>query len=155
MSGGKAPTRWVLALMFVTRFGVTCIRIAILCFFVSWWRSETSNRLGPPDSFSFAGDSIGGPLQTLLEKADVEAGDEGALSMIFSGEQKHRSYRSVGSASSSGLTQSFMPVFRAPGFKHTEGSGQEDIWTGRHARQPPSPARVPAVRRGRKLGKEF
>ena len=83
MSGGKAPTRWVRALMFVTRFGVTCIRIAILCFFISWWRSEPSDRLGPPDSFSFAGDSIGRALRSLLEKADVEARDAGALSMIF------------------------------------------------------------------------
>ena len=127
MSGGKAPTRWFRALMFVTRFGVTCIRITILCFFISWWWSEPSDRLGPPDSFSFAGDSIGGPLQTLLEKADVEAGDAGGVEYDFSGEQKHRSYRGVGSASSSSFIQSFMPVFRAPGFKRTKGLGEEDV----------------------------
>ena len=51
----------------------------------------------------------------------------GALSMIFSGEQKHHSYRGVGSASSSSFIQSFMPVFRAPGFKRMEGSGEEDV----------------------------
>ena len=83
MSGGKAPTRWVRALMFVMRFGVTCIRIVILCFFVSRWRSEPSNRLGQPGSFSFARDSIGGPLRTLLEKADVEAGDAGGVEYDF------------------------------------------------------------------------
>ena len=113
--------------MFVTRFGVTCIRIDILCFFVSRWRSEPSDRLGPPDSFSFAGDSIGGPLRTLLEKADVEAGDAGGIEYDFSGEQKHRSYRGVGSASLSSFIQSLMLVFRAPGFKRTEGSGEEDV----------------------------
>ena len=127
MSGGKAPTIWVRALMFVTRFGVTCIRITILCFFISWWRSEPSDRLGPPDSFSFAGDSVGGPLRTLLEKADVEAGDAGEVEYDFSSEQKHCSYQGVGSASSSSHTQSFMPVFRAPGSQRTEGSGEEDI----------------------------
>ena len=113
--------------MFVTRFGVTCIRIDILCFFVSRWRSEPSDRFGQPDSFSFAGDSIGGPLRTLLEKADVEAGDARGVEYDFSGEQKHRSYWGIGSASSSSLTQSFMPAFCPPGSKRTEGSGEEDI----------------------------
>ena len=107
--------------------GVTCIRIAILCFFVSRWRSEPSDRLGKPDSFSFGGDSVGGPLRTLLEKADVEAGDAGGVEYDYSGEQKHRSYRGVGYASSSSFTQSSMPVYRAPGFKCSEGSGEEDV----------------------------
>ena len=45
----------------------------------------------------------------------------------FSGEQKHHSYRGVGSASSSNFTQSFMPVCRALSFKRMEGSGEEDV----------------------------
>ena len=80
MSDGKLlpdVSVWGLGPDVCDEVGVTYIRIAILCFFISWWRSEPSDRLGPPDSFSFAGDSIGGPLRTLLEKADVEAGDAG------------------------------------------------------------------------------
>ena len=76
-----------------------------------------------PDSFSLGGDSVGGPLRTLLKKADVEAGDARGVEHDFSGEQKHRSYRGVGSASLSSFTQSFMPVFRVLSFKHTEGVG--------------------------------
>ena len=75
---------------------------------------------------------------------DVEAGDAGGGEYDYSGEQKHRSYRGVGYASSSSFTQSSMLVYRAPGFKRTEGSGEEDFWTGRHPRQPPSDVRVPA-----------
>ena len=51
----------------------------------------------------------------------------GGVEYDFSGEQKHRSYRGVGSASLSSFIQSLMPVFRAPGFKRTEGSGEEDV----------------------------
>ena len=67
------------------------------------------------------------PSDPFFEKADVETRDAESVEYDFSGEQKHRSYRGVGSASSSSLTQSFMPVFRAPGFKRTEGSGEEDV----------------------------
>ena len=98
-----------------------------LFFSVSHWRSEPSDRFGQPDSFSFAGDSVGGPLRTLLENVDVEAGDAGGVEYDFSGEQKHRSYRGVGSASLSSFIQSLMPVFRAPGFKRTEGLSEEDV----------------------------
>ena len=68
-----------------------------------------------------------GPSKPFYEKADVEAGDAGGVVYDFSGEQKHRSYRGIGSASSSSFIQSFMPVFHAHGFKRTEGSGEEDV----------------------------
>ena len=67
------------------------------------------------------------PSDPIFEKADVETRDMGGVEYDFSGEQKHRSYRGIGSASSSSFTQSFMPVFRALSFKRTEGSGEGDV----------------------------
>ena len=67
------------------------------------------------------------PSDPFFEKADVETRDAGGIEYDFSGEQKHRSYRGVRSTSSSSFIQSLMPVFCAPGFKRTEGSGEEDV----------------------------
>ena len=67
------------------------------------------------------------PSDPFFEKADVETRDAEGVEYDFSGEQKHRSYRGIGSASLSSFTQSSMPVFCTPGFKRTEGSGEEDV----------------------------
>ena len=80
-----------------------------------------------PDSFSLGGDSVGGPLRTLHEKEDAKVGDARDYEFNCSGEQKHRSHWGVGSASSSSFTQSSIPAYRAPGFKRTKGSGEEDV----------------------------
>ena len=51
----------------------------------------------------------------------------GTVEFNYFGEQKRRSYRGVGSASSSSFTQSSMPAYHDLGFKRTEGSGEEDV----------------------------
>ena len=66
------------------------------------------------------------------------------MSSICSGEQKHRSHQGVGSTGLPSFTQSSMPAYRALGFKCTEESGEEDVQTSRHPRQPPSDICIPA-----------
>ena len=58
--------------------GVTCIRIAIIWFSCLGGDPRRLINLGNLTA-SPLGDSVGGPLRTLLEKADVEVGDAGGV----------------------------------------------------------------------------
>ena len=69
----------------------------------------------------------------------------GTVSSIMLVNKKHHSHRGIGSGGSSSCIQSFIPTHRASGFKRKEGSGEEDVQTFRHPRQPPSNVRASSV----------
>ena len=68
-----------------------------------------------------------GPSEPFSRRWMPRLGKRGTVSLICSGEQKHRSHRGVGSIGSSSFTQSSMPAYHALGLKRMKGSGEEDV----------------------------
>ena len=67
------------------------------------------------------------PSVPFSEKVDAKDWGAGNCEFDYASEQKHHSRRDVGSSGSSSFTQSFTPAHRVSGFKHKEGSGEEDV----------------------------